>query len=82
MADTISIVSVRTGREVSRAEVRGDTVTYSGGETARAAVRRWQAAHPGRSEADAVRTLARDGWSNGYLMIEQQPGNRTQAGPK
>jgi len=65
------IVSVRSGAEVSRAEVAADgTVTYSGGESAAAAVRTWLRDHPGQSEADAVRALTVEGWSNGYLMVQ------------
>lgn len=66
----IRIVSVRSGVVVSRAELADDgTVTYSGGDSAAAAVRDWMRTEGG-SEADAVRGLARDGWSNGYLMVE------------
>lgn len=71
MADQIRIVSVRTGQLVSTATVRDDgTVVYEGGESARSAVRAWLRANPDRTEADAVRALAREGWSNGYLMVE------------
>lgn len=71
MADQIRIVSVRTGQLVSTATVRDDgTVVYEGGESARSVVRAWLRANPGRAEADAVRALAREGWSNGYLMVE------------
>lgn len=66
---TVRVVSVRTGVEVSRAMLDDDgTVRYSGGQSAAAAVRTWQLSNGG-SEADAVRALARDGWSNGYLMV-------------
>lgn len=71
MADRIRIVSVRTGKLVSTATVRGDgTVVYEGGASARSVVRSWLRANPGRTEADAVRALADEGWSNGYLMVE------------
>lgn len=67
----IRIVSVRTGVEVSRAELADDgRVAYAGGESAAAAVRSWLRDHPERDEADAVRALATEGWSNGYLMIQ------------
>lgn len=70
MAAMIRIVSVKTGREVSRATLTDTgTVTYRGGASARSAVRRWLAANPGRTEADAIQALAREGWSNGYLMV-------------
>ncbi len=69
---TLRIVSVRTGTEVSRAELGADgTVAYSGGETAAAAVRDWVRRHPGQDEAAAVRALAAEGWSNGYLMVSR-----------
>ncbi|NJP27098.1 DUF3300 domain-containing protein [Microbispora sp. SCL1-1] len=72
----IRIVSVRTGDEVSRAELgENGAVTYSGGESAVAAVRSWLRDHPGRDEADAVRALATEGWSNGYLMIQLDQGS-------
>lgn len=71
MADQIRIVSVRTGQLVSTATVRDDgTVVYEGGESARSAVRARLRANPDRAEADAVRALATEGWSNGYLMVE------------
>jgi hypothetical protein len=66
----LRIVSVRTNDEVSRAELADDgTVTYTGGDSAASAVRRWQRTHRDATEADAVRALAREGWSNGYLMV-------------
>ncbi len=65
------IVSVRTGNEVSRAVLgAGDKVTYAGGDTAQAVVRDYRSSHESASEADAVRALLREGWSNGYLMVE------------
>ncbi|MCC5580593.1 hypothetical protein IMZ11_33745 [Microtetraspora sp. AC03309] len=68
---TMRIVSVRTGDEVSRAELAADgTVTYSGGESAAAAVRAWRRGREGATEADAVRALVAEGWSNGYLMVQ------------
>lgn len=64
----IRIVSVRTGVEVSRAVLADDgTVSYEGGDSARSAVLRQMRA--GGTEAEAIETLARDGWSNGYLMV-------------
>ncbi len=70
----LRIVSVRDGRELSRAEIAGDgTVTYSGGESAAYAVRSWMRDHGG-TEADAVNTLMRTGWSNGYSMVELPKG--------
>ncbi|GAA0402954.1 hypothetical protein GCM10009530_63660 [Microbispora corallina] len=75
----LRIVSVRIGAEVSRAELADDgTVTYAGGESAAAAVRRWLRHHsggttPGRSEGDAVSGLLADGWSNGSLMVVTEP---------
>lgn len=66
----IRIVSVRSGTEVSRAESDDNgVVTYSGGDSAAAAVRSWMRDNGG-SEAAAVEGLARDGWSNGYLMVD------------
>lgn len=71
MAIVVDIVTVDGGRPVSRAELADDgTVTYSGGDSAASAVRRWQRHNPGKDEAAAVRALARDGWSNGYLMVK------------
>ncbi len=68
---TLRIISVRTGAEVSRAELADDgKVTYTGGETASRVVRSWLLSHKGRSEADAVRALSKEGWSNGYLMVD------------
>jgi hypothetical protein len=65
----LRIVSVRTGDEVSRAEIAKDgTVTYSGA-AARSAVRRQMAA-TGQSETAAITSLLKDGWSNGYLMVD------------
>ena len=70
MAEVMRIVSVKDGWEVSRAELLDDgTVRYSGGQSAAYAVRSWRREHGG-SEADAVRGLLRDGWSNGYLMVD------------
>ncbi|MFF0864170.1 hypothetical protein ACFYUV_20595 [Nonomuraea sp. NPDC003560] len=67
------IVSVRTGAEVSRAEIADDgTITYSGGESAQAAVRN-RMRERGIDEAAAVSELARDGWSNGYLKVPLPP---------
>jgi hypothetical protein len=64
------IVSVQSGDEVSRAEVAPDgTVNYSGGQSAEAAVRNRMRAS-GETAAEAVATLLRDGWSNGYLMVD------------
>ncbi|MGW4663189.1 hypothetical protein [Streptosporangium sandarakinum] len=71
----IRIISVRTGTEVSRAVLADDgTVSYGGGESAAYAVRSWIRQHGG-TEADAVHGLAREGWSNGYLMVDlgEQP---------
>jgi hypothetical protein len=66
----LRIVSVRTGQLVSQAVLADDgTVTYENGESAAAAMRSWLRRNPGASDADAVRALARDGWSNGYLMV-------------
>jgi hypothetical protein len=65
----VRVVSVRTGAEVSRAELADDgTITYTGGESAQAAVR--NAMRERRlPEAQAISLLAREGWSNGYLMV-------------
>lgn len=66
----VRIVSVRTGTEVSRAESDDEgRVTYYGGDAAAYAVRSWRREHGG-TEAQAVTGLARDGWSNGYLMVD------------
>ncbi|MFI7113967.1 hypothetical protein ACIBK9_47155 [Nonomuraea sp. NPDC050227] len=71
MAVVVNIVSVRDGQLVSRATLADDgTVTYQG-DAARSAVRRWLLANRGRTEADAIRALAVDGWSNGYLMVQR-----------
>lgn len=78
MAIVVDIVTVDGGKLVSRAELADDgTVTYLGGESATSAVRRWRLHNPGASEADAVRSLARDGWSNGYLMVSREATNTT-----
>lgn len=69
MALLVRIVSVRTSREVAHVTLDDDgTITYVG-DAAHSAVRRWLLANRGSSEADAVQALARDGWSNGYLMV-------------
>lgn len=71
MATVLRIVSVQSGAEVSRAELADDgTVTYHGGDSARSAVRRWLAHNRGADEPAAVRALAVEGWSNGYLMVK------------
>ncbi len=71
MTIVMNIVTVNDGRLVSRAELADDgTVTYTGGASAASAVRRWLSHNPDRTDADAVRALAREGWSNGYLMVE------------
>lgn len=71
MATVVNIVTVQDGQLVSRVTLADDsTVTYVG-DAARSAVRRWLIAHRGRTEADAVEALARDGWSNGYLMVQR-----------
>lgn len=63
------IVSVQTGNEVSRAELADDgTVTYHGGQTAAATVKTRMRDY-GETEAAAVASLLRVGWSNGYLMV-------------
>ncbi|WP_066360284.1 hypothetical protein [Herbidospora mongoliensis] len=65
------IVSVATGAETSRATINpDDTVTYTGGDSAASAVLRWRHHNRSASEADAVRALIRDGWSNGYQMVK------------
>jgi hypothetical protein len=65
----VRIVSVRTSAEVSRVVIADDgAITYSGGGTARSAVSR-VVAERSLSEAEAIGVLARDGWSNGYLMV-------------
>lgn len=68
---SLRIVSVRTDAEVSRAELADDgTVTYTGGDVAASVIRSWVGTHPGHDETDAVEALARNGWSNGYLMVD------------
>jgi hypothetical protein len=65
----VRVVSVRTGAEASRVHLDDNgTVTYSGGESARTAVRN-RMRDRGLSEPDAIGSLSRDGWSNGYLMV-------------
>lgn len=69
MAEVLRIVDVETQREVSRATLAGDgTITYEGGESAEGAIRQ-RARVDNTSEAEAFAVLARDGWSNGYLMV-------------
>lgn len=70
MAEILRILDVGTGVEVSRALLADDgTVTYGGGESARGVVEQ-VARDNGTTAADAVRKLRRDGWSNGYLMVD------------
>lgn len=67
----LRIVSVSSSAEVSRAELDGDTVTYSGpedGETIQAVVKQ-RMRSDGTTAAEAFRALRRTGWSNGYLMV-------------
>lgn len=67
---TIRIIDVETGVEVSRAQLDADgTVHYSGADVAEAVVTRLIR---GKSltAAQAMLELGRDGWSNGYLMVE------------
>jgi len=72
VAVVVNIVSVLDGRLVSRVTLAdNDTITYIG-DAAHSAVRRWLLANRGRSEADAIKALARDGWSNGYLMVDRE----------
>lgn len=71
VAVVVNIVTVRDGQLVSRVTLADDgTVSYQG-DAAHSAVKRWLLANRGSSEADAVQALARDGWSNGYLMVER-----------
>lgn len=67
------VVSVETGREVASAELLDDgTVRYSGGDSARSIVEN-HARDADVTPAAAVAALIRDGWSNGYLMVELKP---------
>jgi hypothetical protein len=69
MALLVRIVSVRTGREVSRVALDdAGVISYSGGDTAQTTVARVMSEFD-LSEADAIGALSRDGWSNGYLMV-------------
>lgn len=66
----VTIVSVATGQPVSRVTLADDgTVTYEGGASARSAVMRQMRA-AAQTEAEAIAAIARDGWSNGYLMAK------------
>lgn len=67
----LRFVTVSDGSLLARALLDDDTVTYEGGspDIAEGAVRRYRIRNRGASEADAVRALARDGWSNGYVMV-------------
>lgn len=65
----LRIVDVIDGYEVSRAEVVGDAVRYSGGETAHAIVKQLMR-DADLSEVEAVQRLSETGWSNGYLMAD------------
>ena len=69
----LRFVTVADGRLLSLATVGpDDTATYGGDspDIAQGAVRRYRLRNPDASEADAVRALARDGWSNGYVMVQ------------
>lgn len=69
MAGALRIVDVETQREVSRATLADDgTITYDGGESAEGVIRQ-RARLDGSTPAEAYAVLARDGWSNGYLMV-------------
>lgn len=66
----VRFVAVTSGVEVSRAELADDgTITYGGGETA-AAVVATAVRDRAVSAAEAVRLLAVNGWSNGYIMVD------------
>lgn len=68
--NVLRILSVTTGDEVSRAELLDDgSVRYSGGESAAGVVRSRMRDYE-ETEAAAVAALLRDGWSNGYLMVD------------
>jgi hypothetical protein len=65
----LSIVDVKSGDEVATAALDGGAVTYGVlDDVARGVVERYAADHD-LSDADAVRRLAVEGWSNGYLMV-------------
>lgn len=69
MANVLRIVDVETLREVSRATLADDgTISYSGGESAEGVIKQ-RARVDSVTPAEALEALARDGWSNGYLMV-------------
>lgn len=73
MTNSLRIVDVKTGQEVSRAEVQSNgTVTYTGGDSARSVVENYVRDN-GSSAAEAVAALNLAGWSNGYLMVDLKP---------
>jgi hypothetical protein len=69
MATVLRVVDVETQDEVARATLDdAGQVSYSGGGSAKGIVEQ-RARVDGTSPAAALRVLARDGWSNGYLMV-------------
>lgn len=64
----LRFVDVKSGTQLASVTADGDTVTYGGGDFARPVVGRY-AEDTGLDPADAVRRLAVEGWSNGYIMI-------------
>lgn len=78
---TIRFVDVKSGVEVATATADGADVTYDGGDVAKAVVER-RAQDSQLAAGAAVRRLAVEGWSNGYLMIALPgPADEDEAGP-
>lgn len=69
MATVLRIVDVETQNEVSRATLADDgSISYSGGESAEGVIKQ-RARVDNITPVEALEVLARDGWSNGYLMV-------------
>jgi hypothetical protein len=68
----LRFVLVTTGEEVARALLADDgTVAYEGSNVAASTVNRFRFPPNGKTEADVVRELATEGWSNGYIKTLQ-----------
>lgn len=70
MAKRLSLVSVKTGLELSWAELDGDEITYSPTDMGvfEGVIRNRMREH-NENPKQAFAGVARDGWSNAYLMV-------------
>jgi hypothetical protein len=67
---TITFADVKSGTQLASAAVDGSTVTYDDdGDLAKPIVEQYATDHH-LTPAAAVRRLAAQGWSNGYIMVD------------